>query len=177
MRIIKALVLVLLIKAIAPSKVLADPIQIPLPKGQWQTVVSDGNGTDVFLDRGSVARQGDLTAFWLKIVSTKSPTVGSMYFAANCSTGANLPLWKVLANRQGQILQSTKVVQSAGIPQPGSPDWQVLSTACKNQNPALQAQSAQAEIVKAQLEALSRNSASSAEMINNSMNSAASLFK
>ena len=175
MRIIKALVLVLLIKAIAPSKVLADPIQVPLPKGQWQSILNDGNGTNVAIDQGSIARQGDVTAFWLKLNSVKSANVANMYFAANCSTGANMPLWKVLADRQGRILQSVKVNQQATAAQ--GFDWQILNVVCGNQNPALQAQAYQAEIVKAQLEALSRARQTNAEMITNVLNSTASMFK
>lgn len=131
MKIIKSLLLGCLgAVAITPLKVLADPIQVPLPRGQWQSILNAKNKVNIFLNPGSLIRQGDLVAYWLKLDFAKSNDVTSMYFAGNCATSAIVPLWQVSANHQGRILRSTKINQPAGVLQPGSLDWKIFNVAC-----------------------------------------------
>ncbi|MBW4591097.1 MAG: hypothetical protein KME33_38965 [Aetokthonos hydrillicola CCALA 1050] len=70
---------------------------------------------------------------------------------------------------------SSQVHEQVTFPSPNSPGNLIISTICGT--PVAQAQSDQARITQAQLEALTRAQATSSQGINNAMSAAANLFK
>lgn len=152
--------------------------EIPLPSENWQPI-SRNQSNDLFLlDRGTIGRQGNFVGFWTQINHRAGGiAVSRVYNVGNCSTNVTQPLWLVQASIQGQIIRNEKTPIEQNINTPGSVGRILLDAACGNSSPEVQAQTAQAEIVKAQLEALTRFRQTNADAINNAMRTTADMFK
>lgn len=152
--------------------------QIPAPSQQWQPISRDQSGNNIYsIDQGTVGRQGNYVGFWTQINhGSGRVAVSRIYTVGECSNEVVQPLWIVQASRQGRIIRNQKTTLQPSVAPPNSTGRILLDVACGNNSPEVQAQTAQAYIVKAQLEALTRARQTSADVINNAFRTSAEMF-
>ena len=139
--------------------------QIPTPTNNWHPVAQGQNGSLALIDNGSIGRNGNLVGFWFQINSPNN-NVHRMYALANCSNNTYQTLWSVIA-QNGQITHNSAVSDSPAFVPAGSIGSYAYAYAC----------SAPIDLVRLHLEALTRSSQTSAEMINRAMIEAARLAR
>ncbi len=156
----------LVVSAIAHCKP-ASADEIPLPSGQWQTVVHDSNNNILSIDQGTIARLGNFASFWTQTISPNSNVaISRIYAVGDCSSGAFQTLWVAQANWRGKILANNKVNDSVSIIPPNSSDRLLLDAVCKNQNLPVSTQAFQAKM-QAQLESLAHSRQTTADRLMN----------
>lgn len=148
----------------------AEAQQIPVPSEQWQPISRDESGSNYSIDTGTIGRRGNSVGFWTQINHASGGiAVSRIYTVGECSSQINQRLWILKASRQGKIVTNQKLTAPPSPDPPGSVGRVLLDTVCGNASPEVQAQRAQADLVKAHLEALTRARQTNAEMINNAM--------
>ena len=157
----------LVVWAIAYCKPASAADDIPLPSGQWQTVIHDSDNNTVSIDQGTIARQGNFASFWTQTISPKAKVaISRVYAVGDCSSGAFQALWVAQANWRGKILANNKVNDPVSIIPSDSSDKLLLDAVCKNQNPPVTTQAFQAKM-QAQLESLAHSRQTTADKLIN----------
>lgn len=143
--------------------------QIPDPSGQWRAVAKTADNV-IFQIDNNIYRQGQIVGFWMQAHEPNGKRVAA-YTGANCSNRAYKGFAAYTFNSAGKIVGKNYTPSNVDVAQNGSVAAMLIDVACGNTS------NAQADIVKAQLEALSRDRETNARMITETMRATMEMFK
>lgn len=159
----------LMVGAISSYSRPASADQVPNPSGKWTVVTKSADNT-VFQIDNNIYRQGQVAGFWIQSHESNGRRAAN-YIGTNCSNRAYQSFAGYNLNSVGNVVGKSYARSQIDFAQNGSVIAILIDAACGN------SRNAQADVTKAQLEALTRNSQTSAEIINRAMESAANMFR
>jgi hypothetical protein len=149
--------------------------EIPNPSGQWVFIVADTYGSQISIDANTAQRQGDLVSFWQQRILPTPDQFGSSIYLNYQSIDCKAAVFRfhkdIYLDASGNIINQAVGDSPLQNIAPGSVGAQVFMRTCG------QSQSAQTDIVKARLEALSRDRQTNADSINNALTATQGMFR